>query len=1162
MSNGFFSNNPYLGTNYNSQRVGQEFGAGVGADAKRRRALLLAQLIQQGKIKQSQLSAEDLQITAPQLGTVAKAGGGILGGIGGFFSNLGSDVASATKGLGPGIYNLGKSWVGDLTHRPQDFLTPTRLFSDPNSDLRKNIIDPTVKGYEYTYLGKGAPEGSSLLGRIYQHPLGPIMDVASVASLGLGAAARGTAALSRAGAIGEESLPYRALVSTAREPLVPGKLPEGRAAAGDTVPTIPREFSTRPLRRILQYGTDQAAKIPGVGRVITNLQERLTRNALQRGDYSIKELTGNVAAAREAVEPLVPKLKALTPDELAAVPLIGMRFNTPQLLEVYQRAVREGIEGKAPKGQNVPHAVTPELPESRANLSDRTKELVVDPTKSQHLMDFLNTYTERLHSRVYPDLKDAEQVQQYINSPRSTLLERMGMSEPDVAPTEPARGTQSVGQLLNNIRRAKGEKTLPRLMRGQEESAFADHPFEQGFLVPTEVNAGVKYYRPGPIGKLLGREEGFQLGKRGAFNPSSIGIQDIFRTPYMGMRPDPEAVLAGVTRPDPRAFVDYLTKHERDNIEAAFNEENVFNVAVKDKSGDPVQVPGSWSQEKVQQEFGPDFVAVSPSVPWQFYNKEFTLSQALEKMAARGMDTSEIMARAGAEAEDTALETTLAAQRTPNVVVPKRFAEYQLGLATAHVPYKFAAARVLARGMNFWRTHTLTFMPRWALNTGVGSFMLATVKGISPRQYLMAQKLRGVDLGDVSKLLADEDAKAAGGLRLGKGNQGFFDRPEVAGVNLASIGSWDMLEMGALGHADPLDFKTGAITRTVMRRVQQIEDHFRRASFVQALDKRARQAMNEQGVVISNLEKAKGPRTTEEYVRFVADNPELTRHAIDDLNKFSYNFATLGPAERRYVRQIIPFWGWYKFISGLAYRLPVDYPGRTAILANVGMLGTASTEAQYGKIPHWMLGVIPLSAPGDKQFKYLSTMGLNPFSQIFNPTGPEGVANTVSLGQGSPLIQSILAAYGTDTLRGGEVSVSPQTLHDAGIAPDFFGSLVGIAGTPQEGQDFNVGQIAWKRRLLASLIRSFPYARIAERQMTGGRSVYPESLPWALRPMATKPESRFGGVGSDVLEQLIGVAPRPYDLKGQQRLARKRALYARTRGRSQYRNLIQNLNGP
>jgi hypothetical protein len=62
--------------------------------------------------------------------------------------------------------------------------------------------------------------------------------------------------------------------------------------------------------------------------------------------------------------------------------------------------------------------------------------------------------------------------------------------------------------------------------------------------------------------------------------------------------------------------------------------------------------------------------------------------------------------------------------------------------------------------------------------------------------------------------------------------------------------------------------------------------------------------------------------------------------------------------------------------------------------------------------------------------------------------------------------------------------------------------------------------------------------------------------------MATRPESRFGGAGSEVLEQLIGVAPRPYNLKGWQQLAPKRGDYAKTRNRTDLRKLRRNLKRP
>jgi hypothetical protein len=1114
-----------LGLTLNGPKLGEMAGQTAGAE-NQVRGYLLASLIKQGKLKQQNLSAQDLSLAAPKLGQVNQ-GPGFLGKVWGGFENLGADIADAAKGLPEGVVNMGSAVVNDVLSGNGGIMGSVPAQRGKGSQVQSKVIDPTVQSYEYTYLGKGAPAGSSLLGRIYQHPLGPILDAASIASLGLGTVAKGASVASKAGVAAQPgSRLHSLLLSTERDPIVAARLPESHVAEGETVPTIPREYSTRPLRRTLQYGTDKLADVPYVGRPVEALQGRFAQTHRQRSDFSQKELKGNVIASREAIEPLVPLLNKLSPEEVAAVPLIGMRINSPQLLQLYQDAVHEGLRGEAPEGQNAPSAVIRELPESRANLSDRTKELAADPTQSPALMAFLSEYTDRLASRVYPDVGD--DVQKLVDSPRAALLERFGRNAPEDVPEV-------------DLTDPEGYSNLSSALKEQKNSI--NHPFAEGFLVPTQVSRDVRYSQPGLIGRMFGKEPGFELGRRRTFNPHNVGYQDLFRTPYMGMKPDVDAVLSGAVRPDPRQFVDYLTKHERDKIETAFNEDMIAQQAVKDADGNPVKVPGNWTIDKVQQEFGPDFVPVNPDIPWHFYNKEFTVGQAVSKMEAAGLDVSEIMARVGQEAEDMGIDATLAAQRTPNVVVPKKFADYQLGLAQAHRPYDHAGTRTLARAMNFWRTYTLTYMPRWALNTAVGSFVLATVKGISPRQYYIAQRLRSLVGGEQK-------------LKLGK-DKGFFDKPEMAGVNLASIASWDMLEMGAMGHADALNLKTGFITRQVMRNVQQIEDHFRRASFVQSLDKRARQSLNEQGAIIRGLEESRGPRTVEEYARYVSENPEMVQKAIEDLNKFSYNFATLGPFERRYVRQAIPFWGWYKFISGLAYRLPVEYPGRTAIMAQLGELGTNQQEDKYGMTPSWLKGALGLTE-GPKNFKYLSTMGLNPFSQIFNPMGPEGpIGGSLQLSQGSPLIQALLTAYGVDPMRGGEVPISPETLAQSRVGRDFFGSLVSY-----EGQEKDPWQVAGGRRLLASILRSFPYTRIVERQQAGGRSSFPESLPWAPRPMATRPESRFGGAGSEVLEQLIGVAPRPYNLKGWQQLAPKRGDYAKTRNRTDLRKLRRNLKRP
>jgi hypothetical protein len=640
-------------------------------------------------------------------------------------------------------------------------------------------------------------------------------------------------------------------------------------------------------------------------------------------------------------------------------------------------------------------------------------------------------------------------------------------------------------------------------------------------VAPSQVASGFFWDDPNRVRKFLtGTEPDWRRSKKNTFDTENISFQSVFQEPAMSLRPNPDPVLAGVHRPDARQYVDMVAKHTRDVVERGFNDELLNRVALKDHNGEAVTEPGTMSQDQISNKYGEEWVGVSPEAPIKWFNKELSVADTIHKMAQQGfdVDSGEMEARMGAEAMETALDQTLGAMKTDAVIVPRRVAQYQRDLATASRPYEKGAGRVWARAHNWWRTWTLAMMPRWALNTAVGSTVLTTIKGVDPRHYKVAKELKA---------------------------RGAFDEAEAAGVNLGSVIGLELLESGAQGFGEAYGFKTGPISRWAMRKVQATEDYFRRASFVQSLSKEAKMKMNESGTIISNVERARGPKTVDEYLDVLMNDKEMVERALDDVNRFSYNFATLGPTERRYIRQGIPFWGWYKFISGLAYRLPVDYPGRTLLLAQMGMMESRKTDDELGTVPPWMKGAIKLGINDRGILSYLSTTGLNPFSAFFNPLGPQGaVAGSLQLGQASPLIQSALAGFGVDTLRGGEVPIHP----DEDIAKDFLGNWWDL----KKGEETDLFAHAGGRRMLAALIRAFPEARIGERYAGGGRSVYPESIPFVdPKYMATKPETRFGGTLADVAGQYFGVAVRPFNLRSYQSRAPKSLKYARTVNRRQ-----------
>jgi hypothetical protein len=119
--------------------------------------------------------------------------------------------------------------------------------------------------------------------------------------------------------------------------------------------------------------------------------------------------------------------------------------------------------------------------------------------------------------------------------------------------------------------------------------------------------------------------------------------------------------------------------------------------------------------------------------------------------------------------------------------------------------------------MNTWRSYTSGTDA--SLGTQHRCRLLYTwgvVKGVGPKAYMAAQGLK---------------------------KAGAFKESELAGVNLGEVSGMELLEPGAQGKLDQaFGVKVGGFSRPIMHKVQGIEDHFRRAAFVQSLDKQAKQS--------------------------------------------------------------------------------------------------------------------------------------------------------------------------------------------------------------------------------------------------------------------------------------------------------------------------------
>jgi hypothetical protein len=640
--------------------------------------------------------------------------------------------------------------------------------------------------------------------------------------------------------------------------------------------------------------------------------------------------------------------------------------------------------------------------------------------------------------------------------------------------------------------------------------------------VPNVPARGFEHYEPNRLASAMGKEEGFIRSRRDRrISPSGVTAASLFTPSHHSfMRESPEALMAGAARIDPKAFVEQVASRERDIVSQAFDQNLLQQFAAKDENAEPLRFSNAAEMERA---LGPGWVLVHDTFPirWfpaetEFLNDTINRIQQMREMGIVMTDEkldNELKALANDHAEEF-VRTSFNAQKLDGVAVPENFFEYQKRIVTATDPFDHPAARAYARYIHLWRTLTLAYMPRWAVNTAIGSFLLNMVKGVDPRHYAQAKRL-----------------KAAGR----------FGEPEQAGVELGNITGMDYLEPGMHGIGGDIERYSGVgitpMGEKIVEKVQQIEDYFRRASFVHSLDRVGKQRMQEMGTVIANLEKRRTSPRDDEYIDELMNDPEAVTAALEDLNRFSYNFAALGPYERRYVRMGIPFWGWYKFISKLAYRLPVEYPGRANIMANIGFIGNLSQE-EFGQFPEWLRGFVPIGE--DKSpLTYMSTGGLNPFAHFFNPLGEQGmVQGALSVGQASPPIQAFLSSLGLDSLRGGVAPISPES----GIAPDFFGQWINT----QEGRETSPMIEGALRRGIMGLLRAAPQFRMAEERLAEGRPVYPESIPLLdERPMAVRERRDTSELAA--LGQMFGLWPKRYDLRAYQRLLPERVRYSKAR---------------
>jgi hypothetical protein len=606
-----------------------------------------------------------------------------------------------------------------------------------------------------------------------------------------------------------------------------------------------------------------------------------------------------------------------------------------------------------------------------------------------------------------------------------------------------------------------------------------------------------------------------------------LKAQELGVAPYSDFLHQTELELfkAGVDRRDPQTFIRHVRQRERLISHRLLSEPFTEKMALKARDG---TIKNYGSRMELQGDVGIHQAANYTLFPAKAIRVLEESENAAGKEVADlltgsgGVVTKDMDDRINEIIDESAMEfsrqvsDTAIADNGKMIAVPNAYANNLI----RHARILDDARRSGGLYMAFikrWRTAVLALMPAWVLRTTIGHGLVAYLAGAwDPTHYRQAMTdFREGFKVPSTKFGADAlNREAAPGLAQGSPFKEYGGHQDVLGLN--------------------------RFPRVTTGAVHRVNNFQRRALFISSLNRVARLRFQELS------DSMKIPRVlTNHDIRYLLENhPDMVQHAMNEVDRASYSFGQMSPWERRLAKYVMPFYGWKKFITKFVWSLPATYPGRAMVLSHLGQMGL-SGQANLGPIPDWLNSALMFDTHNLQQIHYLSTLGLNPLGDIVNPAG--GFQGLVNLGQMSPVIQAVIEGLGYDPLTGGTESIDPTS----GVI-QVNGQFINLkTGKAYENIDQASPGTSFLRAI-GGLARSFPELRIAEQLLTSGHAVYPESIPFVReRPIPLAVGSKAKNVSpTGIALQLLGVAPRTYNLQGYQ----QRLLTNVERARSTYLN--------
>jgi len=276
---------------------------------------------------------------------------------------------------------------------------------------------------------------------------------------------------------------------------------------------------------------------------------------------------------------------------------------------------------------------------------------------------------------------------------------------------------------------------------------------------------------------------------------------------------------------------------------------------------------------------------------------------------------------------------------------------------------------VVDKPTQVWKDSVLALAPRWIKNNVMGDIIFNTMEGVGPLSYsrgfqkmyhnVIPDELLKASFANVMKYnpkLGKTAETAVGGLV-----QSLYDSKVVEGLSKVT--------------------DTGYTINTMF------EQPFVRALYVRLAREKA----------VKLLKSGKGKITEENILAKMAEmktTPALVDPIIAKVKETLPVFNLTGNWERKYIRRIVPFYNWYKFMAKYGATLPAKHPFKTVAGRGLGALSENQREDAFkdafpfmvseiedSGIPEVFSHMWPVGVK-DGKVTFFNASGLNPFETI------------------------------------------------------------------------------------------------------------------------------------------------------------------------------------